>query len=330
MILLLSSDGDYSTDLIVKWLKSRGYSDFIRLHPVDFVERNVRVYPADGKFSFKGVNFDFASVNVVWYRRFGNFARSSYYLRVKDSIGESAAELLKYEINNIVDFFVSMIPDKAQFIGSTRKGNTNKLVELWHARSIGLEIPYTVVSGEKSDLIALISEGRRLISKSVYNAQNIRMGNNSYTMYTTRVDGRDVESLPDSFFPSMIQEEIDKDFEIRVFYILGKIYSMAIISQDNPQTILDYRRYDVKKPNRFLPCKIDAELEEKIGLFMRKMDLNIGSLDFIRGLDGKTYFLEVNIMGQFGMVDFPCNYGIHRYICDLLIEYDKRNYEVSD
>ena len=47
---------------------------------------------------------------------------------------------------------------------------------------------------------------------------------------------------------------------------------MAIISQNNPQTLLDYRRYDVKKPNRFLPCKIDAELEEKIGLFMREME----------------------------------------------------------
>ena len=30
--------------------------------------------------------------------------------------------------------------------------------------------------------------------------------------------------------------------------------------------------------------------------------------------DGRMYFLEVNYMGQFGMVDFPCNYGIHRYI----------------
>lgn len=55
---------------------------------------------------------------------------------------------------------------------------------------------------------------------------------------------------------------------------------------------------------------------------MKLMELNIGSLDFIKGKDGKLYFLEVNYMGQFGMVDYPCNYGIHRSICDYLIKKD--------
>lgn len=142
-------------------------------------------------------------------------------------------------------------------------------------------------------------------------------------MFTTEITENDIGNLPEYFFPSMIQEEILKDFEIRVFYILGKVYSMAIMSQDNPQTMVDFRKYDIQKPNRFIPCDIDSDTKARISLFMDYMNLNVGSLDFIKGKDGRMYFLEVNYMGQFGMVDFPCNYGIHRYICDLLIEKDR-------
>lgn len=78
MILLLSSDGDYSTDVIIKWLKNRGYENYLRLHPLDFIEKRVEILPAEGKYSFSGKEFDFSSINVVWYRRFGRFANSTY------------------------------------------------------------------------------------------------------------------------------------------------------------------------------------------------------------------------------------------------------------
>jgi glutathione synthase/RimK-type ligase-like ATP-grasp enzyme len=57
---------------------------------------------------------------------------------------------------------------------------------------------------------------------------------------------------------------------------------------------------------------------------MKKLDLNCGSIDLIKGCDGKYYFLEVNPTGQFGMIDFPCNYGLHRKVAEKLIEFDKQ------
>ncbi len=323
MILLLSSDGDYSTDVIIKWLKNRGYEKYLRLHPLDFIEKRVEILPAEGKYSFSGKEFDFSSINVVWYRRFGRFANSTYYNEVKKQFNDDTVELLKSELNNITEFFVSLIPSDAPIIGSTHKGNTNKLIELWNARKAGFNIPYTIVTAEKHKVEKLYAEKGKLISKSVYNARTIPYNKEMYTMFTTEITENDIGNLPEYFFPSMIQEEILKDFEIRVFYILGKVYSMAIMSQDNPQTMVDFRKYDIQKPNRFIPCDIDSDTKARISLFMDYMNLNVGSLDFIKGKDGRMYFLEVNYMGQFGMVDFPCNYGIHRYICDLLIEKDR-------
>lgn len=324
MILLLSSDGDFSTDIIIKWLKNRKYDNYLRLHPVDFIDKRVEISPISGKYFFSGKEFDFSSINVVWYRRFSRFARSSYCNDVKQQLGSEVSELIKLELNNITDFFVSLIPSNVEIIGSTHNGNTNKLKELWYADKVGLNTPYTIITAEKRTVKKLLHEKKKLISKSVYNARSIPYKDNLYTMFTTEITEKDLGNIPDHFFPSMIQEEIIKDFEVRIFYILGKIYSMAIISQDNPQTRLDFRKYDTKKPNRFIPCDIDAETKAKIVLFMDYMNLNVGSLDFIKGIDGRLYFLEVNYMGQFGMVDFPCNYGIHRDICDYLIEKDRK------
>lgn len=56
---------------------------------------------------------------------------------------------------------------------------------------------------------------------------------------------------------------------------------------------------------------------------MEAMELNTGSLDFIIDVNDRIIFLEVNSEGQFGMVDFPCNYGIHKRIAEILIDKDK-------
>ena len=48
--------------------------------------------------------------------------------------------------------------------------------------------------------------------------------------------------------------------------------------------------------------------------------LKNGSIDIIRGVDNNYYFLEVNPVGQFGMVSNPCNYNIEEKFALKLIE----------
>lgn len=322
MILLLSSDVDYSTSVIVQWLRHFGYRSFLRLSPLDFINNNIEILPDKGLFYINGTRFDFSSVNIAWYRRFGEYIKSTHYKIVEQKIDPSAASLLSLELNNITDYFMSLLPN-VEMIGSNLRGNTNKLIEIRKAFLAGLNVPYTVIVSDKERLKQALSRNKSLISKSLYNAREIYFGNDVHSMFTADVTSEYIKKLPDTFFPSLIQKKIEKDYEIRIFYINGSIYCMAIISQDNEKTKLDYRRYDIKKPNRFIPCDIDYDTKEKIKVFMKSMNLNIGSLDFIKGLDGELYFLEVNHMGQFGMVDRPCNYGIHKKIAEYLIQKDK-------
>lgn len=322
MILLLSSDGDYSTERIIQWLNYRSYKKYMRLNPLDFIDNQIEIYPGEGQFFFNGKAFRFKDVNVVWYRRFGGYAFSGHYKKVDESIGREAADLLKNELNNITDYFVSLLP-KNRVIGSMRNTNTNKLIELYNAKESGLNIPFTFVTSTKKTIERHKSMLPKVISKSVFNARPVKYDTGVYTMYTTQITESDMAVIPDNFFPSLVQEEIIKDYEIRIFYFLGEFFCMAIISQNNPQTQIDFRRYDVHTPNRFVPCEIDNETKEKITIFMNRMGLNTGSLDFVKDKKGTLFFLEVNYMGQFGMVDIPCNYGIHRHIADYLITADQ-------
>ena len=52
---------------------------------------------------------------------------------------------------------------------------------------------------------------------------------------------------------------------------------------------------------------------------MDNLDLNSGSIDIILTPDNKYVFLEVNPVGQFEQVSFPCNYGLFKEVAEYLI-----------
>ncbi|MBM6497958.1 hypothetical protein H9X54_001390 [Flavobacterium macrobrachii] len=120
------------------------------------------------------------------------------------------------------------------------------------------------------------------------------------------------------FFPSLLQEYIQKKYELRIFFLNDKLYSMAIFSQESEQTKIDYRNYQKEKPNRRVPYKLPIEIEEKLIFFMRKIELNSGSIDMIVTYSNEYYFLEVNPVGQFGALSYNCNYNIENLIADYL------------
>lgn len=53
---------------------------------------------------------------------------------------------------------------------------------------------------------------------------------------------------------------------------------------------------------------------------MNKLNYSSGSIDLVVDKDDKYIFLEVNPVGQFGMVSYPCNYGLEKIIAKALCE----------
>jgi glutathione synthase/RimK-type ligase-like ATP-grasp enzyme len=141
---------------------------------------------------------------------------------------------------------------------------------------------------------------------------------NEYGLYTIRLTLRELNDLPDRFLPTLFQRQIPKQYEIRTFYLDGACHSMAIFSQGDKQTELDYRRYNHSRMNQMVPFALPAEQEAAAGRLMKDLEMNSGSLDIIRDTDGRYVFLEVNPVGQFGMVSRPCNYYLEEKVAAYL------------
>ena len=142
---------------------------------------------------------------------------------------------------------------------------------------------------------------------------------NDFALYTYLLSEADELKLEERFPLSFFQEQIIKRWEIRIFFLKNEFYSMAILSQNDDKTKTDFRKYNYKKPNYSVPYNLPLDIRNKLKKFMKLAELNTGSIDMIYSLEGEYYFLEVNPVGQFGMVSYPCNYFIERTIAKKLI-----------
>ena len=137
--------------------------------------------------------------------------------------------------------------------------------------------------------------------------------------YTRLLTKKFINGLPTQFPASLFQQYIDKEFDIRIFYLNGTLYPMVIFSQKDRKTKIDFRNYNFIDPNRTIPFKLPKEIENKLTHFMREKKMDASSIDMVKcKLTGKYYFLEVNPWGQFGMVSKPCNYFLEKKIAELL------------
>ncbi|MEX0596877.1 MAG: grasp-with-spasm system ATP-grasp peptide maturase, partial [Candidatus Paceibacterota bacterium] len=160
-----------------------------------------------------------------------------------------------------------------------------------------------------------------LISKAIGNSAMIRDGNQLLVSYTNSIDKEDLKYIGEKFSPSLFQNKIAKKYEVRAFYIEGAIYSMAIFSQRDSQTRIDFRRYNYSNPNRVTCFKLPKNVEDKLIRVAQQFQLNAASFDLIKTLDGDYVFLEVNPGGQFEMTSKPCNYFLEKIVAEQLAQY---------
>jgi ATP-GRASP peptide maturase of grasp-with-spasm system len=329
MILILSqASGEPTTEAVMDWLESLGAS-FFRLNGEDVDgDAGLRIELSGEQVEIAFENGETAlpleAVSAVWYRRWKHRERFAAAPLLPEGVpdpGRIAFKIvnnLGHEVWKVSDFLTSHL-DGRPWLSHPRRDEPNKLRVLELARRHGLETPATLVTTSRRELERFAREHGRIITKCIGDADYFPVEDRVYMFYTAEVGPDDIAALPDRFFPSLFQAAVDKRYELRVFYLDGACHSMAIFSQLDAQTQVDFRRYNQKRPNRTVPYRLAPEVEEKIGLLMRDLGLETGSLDFLRAPDGRLVFLEVNPIGQFGMVSHPCNYFLERKVAEALI-----------
>jgi len=253
----------------------------------------------------------------MWHRR-GDF---SYRFPVSD---KNLADNLNDYLQEEWEFVKRYIHENITILGGYYKEHhDNKLEDLRIARDCGLNIPESLVTTRKDKLLKFYDEHETIITKPIHNGHiNFVVDDKLYLSRGVVIVNKEIiDQSASNFCLSLFQEYINKEYEIRIFFIDNELYPMAIFSQADEKTKLDFRNYNREKPNRNVPYKLPEDVKDNIKGFIRKKNLNTGSSDLIYSQNSEYIFLEVNPSGQFGWVSSNCNYYLEKKVAKYLINY---------
>lgn len=321
MVLIISEENDRTTDEVIQWLLNYNIN-LLRINKEDDL-KIICINPNSGKalVEINGNVYDLNTFNTVWYRR-GYFNPSCIKTTlVESSLNQDKAiqigRFLNREWSILQGFLFHTLENKRNVLGNFLKSQVNKLINLKIAKECGLQIPETNISC-KGHIISSIVNKTTQISKPISESETFYDTDGSiFKMLTIGISAKDIDESAE-MFPTLIQQQISKWFEIRVFFLGAKYYSMAIFSQSSSKTNIDFRNYDDTKPNRMVPFILPKIVERKLKKFTKRLELNTGSIDMIVTPNREFVFLEVNPVGNIEMVSKNCNYPIEQDIANYL------------
>ena len=330
MVFIFSRKEDLATNAVIRWLEHLNVN-YQRINSEEDQEAIQLLYEHLVGYSvWKGAPAKRQEHFSLWFRRpnpgllAGLAGKEIDTKSIRFPTFKIHSRLLESLKNNYRHYLRNYFHHQLNYcnLGSYHKTTVNKLEVLETAVQVGLKIPETVVTNDMEVLKPFFEKHQRdIICKTLFEAIHplgVREEGFTIRCMTERIE--DLAVLPEVFFPSLFQENIQKRFEIRVFFIRDKCYAAAMFTQQHADTITDFRNQnDQEIRTRVVPYQLDEEMEQKLRDLMREIGINSGSIDLIKGKDDNYHFLEVNPVGMYGFISTPCNYDLDEVIARELI-----------
>lgn len=312
MVLVFSHSSDASVNEVMQWLSfwKCPYKRFNVDQPTAIDMTGLKMSLSDNTLYCDG-----KKVDGVWFRSYPKFALPEQF-----NSTENKTALHRYIKSEQQSFTTALFNfcNTANIALNTCYSDNSvdvcKIRTLIAAKNAGLDIPESLLATSKKDISDFLTQHTFAIVKSIGNNEFFHIDGNRYALYTSALAETNIARLNESAFPCLIQKNIPKKFELRIFFIGTRLYPAAIFSQSNEKTAQDFRNYDDRKANRIVPFSLPEAIANRIIDLTRQLHLNTGSVDMIYSADNRYVFLEINPVGQFAMISNPCNYYIEQEI----------------
>jgi ATP-GRASP peptide maturase of grasp-with-spasm system len=332
MIYINSFFNDNSTDCVQDWIYFLSRQKIVRAN--DYQQITSFTYKLNDNienvdFHTESYQFSTEEIKGYWYRRGGISLDKIKNESIYPKLGFFANKYIERDLKYISKVFENCFKSKLGGINIENENYTNKIENLSIAKRVKLSVPDTIICTDWSALFEFSSIHKNIISKPIIFGSfafpisitnQIFISSNVIKLNRNEIIEIKSNCGAGNFSPSLFQAYVEKKFELRIFYLNGKCYAMAIFSQANEKTKIDFRNYDYERPNRCVPYSLPLEISQKIIAFMNKANLNCGSIDMIYSVDNKYVFLEVNPIGQYQWLTNNCNYFIDRLIAQTLTQ----------
>jgi len=329
MILIFSTAGDPSTLDVMRWINHLSNAKVVRINADQTYSVDLTFSEDDFHLRVDDDAFCLADVSSAWLRK-GDFWFRDLFTPVavpgSSVLSSHLSHKLQREDRTLRDHFHYVLRKRCAVLGSAKGSTPNKLIVLEHAREVGLRTPPFSVSTSRRHAQRLLESDCTYVSKAMsdglylFDTSESKAG---YFTYTEALEPHSLVGVGERMAPSFLQRHIEKKFELRIIFLDRMFLAVAIFSQADDQTRVDYRKYNVEKPNRVIPFELPQEIVHKLSLLSDRLGLNTGSIDMIVDKEGQFYFLEVNPVGQFAGHSESCNLSIERLIAERLLAHEQ-------
>lgn len=320
VVLLITHSGDFFTiDRVAAALSKKGVQPF-RLDTDKFPLEVQLTAHFDKSKSYHQIEYGAHSigteqVQAVWMRRIWEPALS------QELAPQYRAACVKESQATLAGFWDSL--KAARWVDDLERINAanNKLRQLRVAAEVGFAIPQTLITNKAESAREFFHQVNGKMVSKLLTALSHSMAANSESLfvYTSAVKAEDLldaESL--RYCPMVFQAQIPKQSELRVVYVNGNVFVGALDASVYNAATVDWRKPGVETgswqhhqlPDRVVDC---------LKAFMGKLGLLFGALDFILTPSGEYVFLEVNPVGEWGMLERDLDLPISSAIADALI-----------
>lgn len=316
--------GDIHGKAVSRALRTKGH-EAVLFYGADYPTRqlaSISLSEGDGvSWKAAGAGLDIADekLDVVWYRR-----PMAPVLPAEMHPGDR--EVAMRECQSFVRGFWHLVAPGAVWINPLRGRERahSKILQLSEALKLGMKIPPTLCSNDPDEIRRFLDKyPGQAIYKSFLPSQWAMKENQVALVFTTEVTPDD---LPYDHMlrlsPGIFQRKVEKAYELRVTYMGDYAVAARMDSQENPETVLDWRHASTDV--RITPTTLPEEVDHACRRLMKELGIVFGCFDFIVTPENEYIFLEVNEMGQFLWVeevnpDIPlledfCNFLIHGWL----------------
>jgi glutathione synthase/RimK-type ligase-like ATP-grasp enzyme len=259
-------------------------------------------------------SLDLADVTAVWHRRLnvaGGASSAGIDPLRRASIGEARATVLG-TIASLGVFCMDPVP-------IIRRAES-KALQLDIARTVGLDIPRTLITNDPGAVRAFAAEcPGGMVAKMLSSFAVVENGIEK-VVFTSLVSASDLDDLDGlSACPMAFQGRVPKAIELRATIVGDRVFTASVDSQMLADARIDWRREGAALETTWREYRLPPAVKERLLLLMDQLNLNYGAADFIVTPDGRHVFLEVNPAGEFLWLEQYAGLPISRAIADILL-----------
>lgn len=321
-ILVISEASDISTKKVINWVKYLDSDVSIKFLDIQkyLSEISLSITKNNSKNRVRVEGFNFNDFDFIWFRR-GHF--KMYPINISH---EAKHAFIPYLIKESKLFFETLLDsfDKNKLLGNYRLRNSNRISDIIELKASGFDVPDTLISTNKKKLLEFydINNGQ-VISKPIGDIIKAKFRDiDIWSAGTFLVNREELQSLTNFNFPILLQSKINKAYEIRSYFLLDRLYSIIIFSNNSKFEFIDFRNYiNILRKERY---EFEAPVEKKIIKFLQNQGYDDVSLDFMVDNDGKMFLIDINPVGQFDFVSGLGNYFIEKDIAQIIIDGKKK------